>query len=94
MRCPRCFYQNQTSSGMCENCGISCLPPQTTAVSFDVVRSIHPMPEEDDWELQFEMGKMIQEGFDEFYRLQFEGYRLMRPDEFLPEGDTNGSDDS
>ncbi|KKL06632.1 hypothetical protein LCGC14_2594120, partial [marine sediment metagenome] len=43
----------------------------------------------DEFALRQKIGKAINDGFDEYYRLEALGYRLIAPSEILPEGDNH-----
>jgi len=63
--------------------------PPVTYTHSKVARTIIP-PDMNEEELEAsrkKIGKMITSGFDEYYRLEMLGYRLMRPDEMIDDQD-------
>ena len=60
--------------------------PPITYTHSKIARPIKPLSDisaEEAHEIQVRIGKMISDGFDEYYRLEMLGYRLIRPDEII-----------
>ena len=64
--------------------------PPATYTHSKIARPIKPLnvSEEELHEMQMKIAKKISDGFDEYYRLESLGYRLISPDEIIDDEDT------
>ena len=90
------FYEHNGQT-VCDKCYLILRCNENPPVTYTyTTRGMSSMPTPSDEELreaEQKLSKMFSDGFDEYYRLEAQGYRLMRPDEMIDSGDEKPDDE-